>query len=180
MTNKGVKYSPQQKAALSVQVAEQYLQGRPQYVIAEALSIHEATVGALLAQLRSEWQRQAGLDFTLRVALELARIDLLERNYWQAWERSKGDQVVMKTRFKNNQVDLNSFQERVTRKDMPGDPRYLDGIAKCIEMRLKIVGGFAPTKLDVDWRQSAVEHGVDPEALVEQFLAHMNKNGPGS
>jgi hypothetical protein len=59
-------------------------------------------------------------------------------------------------------------------------------VEHCIELRLKITGGFAPTKLEVrDWREEARKDGIDPdvlkENLVAQFTAAMVGRGdPGS
>lgn len=54
------------------------------------------------------------------IVLQLAKLDALEREYWQAWEVRKGD-------------------------GRSGDIRYLDGIGKVVKQRMQILGFDAQT-----------------------------------
>jgi murein L,D-transpeptidase YafK len=72
-------------------VARLYLQQRTQAEIACAVSVNQGTVSRDLKAIQAEWQRQRLDDFTQAKQRELARIDQVEREYWEAWERSCQD-----------------------------------------------------------------------------------------
>lgn len=72
-------------------VAKLYLLGKTQYEIAKEVRCSQGTVGNDLAALREEWLASALLDFGEAKARELARIDNLEAEAWDAWYRSAED-----------------------------------------------------------------------------------------
>jgi hypothetical protein len=72
-------------------VAKLYLLGKTQYEIAREVRCSQGTVGNDLAALREEWLASALLDFGEAKARELARIDNLESEAWDAWYRSAED-----------------------------------------------------------------------------------------
>ena len=143
-------------------VAELYLKGWTQTKIAQHIGFSIATVSLDLKRIRKEWRETYKEDFAKRQARELAKIDRLEREYWEAWERSIG---INETRTVKNGKD--GTEETVKQQDLVGDPRFLDGIAKCIDRRCKILGIDAPTKIEVN---DLTVRGVDfsPESLHEQ------------
>jgi hypothetical protein len=79
-------------------------------------------------------------------ARELAKLDHAERRYWEAWERSieefrsrtikaKGIKADQKIQAKPEQAEQTIYTE-----NRCGDPRFLDGVLKCIERRCKLLG----------------------------------------
>ncbi len=66
-------------------------------------------------------------------AKELARVDHLEREYWEAWERSVGEHRT----------------KTLKTEEINGDPRYLSGIQWCINKRCELLGLDAPSKTDI-------------------------------
>jgi transposase len=66
---------------------------------------------------------------------ELARLDQLAGEYLAAWEESK-KQAVRKTSSRKNGADAAS----VVQEDQYGDPRFLQGIERCIAKRCEILG----------------------------------------
>ena len=78
-------------------VADWYCSGKTVYAIAELAGVHHATVTRDLAAIRQQWRDSAVRDFDAARAVELAKIDRLERQYWEAWEKSCKDAVVKTT-----------------------------------------------------------------------------------
>ena len=176
------------------EVADLYLRGMPQYKIAEQLGVHPSTVHRDLIALREQWQESANMLTGEWVALELAKIDALETEYWDAWVRSCKEVKV--TRLKSsgkpkrdedgNQIVNNPHVENVVETSQPvGDPRFLSGVKDCIKMRRDLLGLDEPAKFHhevYDWRADAIADGVeDPDAmldrLVEDILKDMQDNG---
>jgi hypothetical protein len=68
---------------------------------------------------------------------------LLEETYWAAWQRS----IQEKTKTRTSKTgDTNSAS--IEKETLLGDPRFLQGVERCVDMRAKILGTYAPVKMD--------------------------------
>ena len=74
-------------------VAQMNLAGMTLREIGEKLGVNAATVCRDLEWVREEWRKAAVEDFDQARAIELARLNLVERKYWEAWNRSTEDKV---------------------------------------------------------------------------------------
>jgi len=127
-----------------------YMQGWTHFRIAEELNARFYSHNPLTRQqisydikkILKRWQDRADTNIGQRKAEELARIDKLEDEYWSAWERSK---EAAKTITKRGEAVYQML------RDSDGDPRFLQGVERCIEMRIKILGLAAPTKTKVEF-----------------------------
>ena len=146
-------------------IADLYLQGWTQARITQHINDSEERdyqlsarmIGYDLKAIQTAWQASALVDIDAAKARELAKVDRLEREYWDAWERSCEDAETsaQTTRGKvtkyegangvfvyERPADLTKTQHK-----RDGDPRFLAGVQWCIERRCKILGIDAPTKL---------------------------------
>jgi hypothetical protein len=80
--------SPDQIARDRAEIARLYLQRRTQAEIAAQPGMSRQQVGYDLGAVRQGWLESSLTDFNARKAEELARIDRLEREYWDAWQAS--------------------------------------------------------------------------------------------
>src|SRR5436190_12314643 len=71
------------------QVAELSLQGWSQPAIAEHLEVSQPTICADLKAIRQEWRDSAVRDFDELRAIELQKLDFMEREAWAGWFRSQ-------------------------------------------------------------------------------------------
>jgi predicted transcriptional regulator len=126
-------------------VAEAYLCGITQMQIAEKLGVTQATISNDLKALRKAWQKSALVDIDQMKEQELAKIDRLESEYWQAWEASKGVKRIKTGEKRAGQEGRASVRE----EDRTGDPRYLRGVMDCIDKRCKILGIEAPIRREL-------------------------------
>jgi hypothetical protein len=125
-----------------------YLQGKLQAEIAEELGLSQSTISNDLASLHQEWIKTAVSNFDEVKARELARIDQLEREYWQAWQRSlKNEETAIQKQIETAAGLRKEAMKKA--RGQAGDPRFLDGIQWCIEQRLKIFGIYEATKLKI-------------------------------
>lgn len=104
-----------------------------------------------LGVLEDEWMQSGLMDLNEAKARELARIDRLEVEYWEAWLRSCEDAETITERGKGARDEPKpvSFEKTIQRKGQAGDPRFLAGIQWCIEQRCKILGLHAPQRSDI-------------------------------
>jgi transposase len=157
-----------------LKVSEMYRQGLSQSGIAIKLKVAQSTISADLAAIREHWKRNAELGFNDRVAEELAKLDHLEAVAWQQFLKSceDGERVTKRTELgrltrynpakardksasknkgaglfeeSDKLVPLKVYEE-VVKTGRTGDPRFLDHVARCIEMRCKILHVLEPEK----------------------------------
>lgn len=102
-------------------------------------------IGYELQALQQAWLQAGLMDLNEAKARELARLDELERAYWLEWEKSCRDRVATK-RHKVQHGEKGDLDETVTVTAYGmGDPRYLEGVHRCIERRCKLLGLDEPT-----------------------------------
>lgn len=121
-------------------IAALYLQGRYQFQIAASLSISQQLVSRELSTIQRLWLHSTIRDFDAAKAQELAKLDAAEREYWEGWRRSCQDaeQSIMEA---SDTPEGGRRHKVVTRKQgQSGDPRFLDGVLRCIEKRCDILG----------------------------------------
>src|SRR5262245_41119573 len=111
-------------------IAERYLRGEYQTTIAADLGINQAQVSRDLKAIRALWLSAAIRDFDAAKAQELAKIDLVESEYWSAWERSKQDKEIS---YQEATGDGKKKKLSLRKEGQAGNPAFLDGVLKCIE-----------------------------------------------
>lgn len=157
-------------AARRRDVADMYLQGYKQVEIAAKHRVSQQMISLDLQTLQREWLQSALMDFDEAKARELARIDRLEREYWQAWQRSLTEQVKTSKRAKESSKD-SSKEAGELRESRTGDERFLSGVRWCIEQRLKIFGVYATDKSQNDWRKEILEMLKSGKVTLEDVRA---------
>lgn len=124
--------------------SELYLQGKTQIQIAEIIGVSQVTISNDLKKLQKRWKEKAIQLIDERKAEELAKVDQLERTYWEAWIKSC-DYRVMETDVRGRKVRVLVPNNQRTPL---GDTKYLAGIQWCIDRRCKMLGVDAPQKIE--------------------------------
>lgn len=131
-----------------LEITRRYLKGESQPQIAEALGITRSLVSYDLQVIQDRW-RQSGLyDLNEARGRELARIDEVEREAWQAWADSKQDkQIAVQRSGGGDREKPLTVKEAMLRKEgQSGNPAFLTIVLDCIERRSKLLGLDAPAK----------------------------------
>ncbi len=142
-------------------ITELYLKQYRQVDIAKIIGVSQQQISWDLREVQRRWLALEMHDMTEIKHRELDKIDTLEREYWQAWERSKGKKLSdlptqnpkpkKKRKLSNDVLDeVAEFLEEgqpekveatiVNVSDPYGDPRYLTGVQWCINRRLVLLG----------------------------------------
>jgi hypothetical protein len=135
--------SAQRRAHLA-RVARLLLKQRSRKEIAAIVGVAPSQVTYDAKQLERLWLEDAKRDIGVVKARELARIDLLEREAWGEWERSKQSSKTV------TDVGIEAGASTGTRQTVRtqprlGDPRYLAIVEWCIDLRLRLYGIDAAT-----------------------------------
>src|SRR5262249_43324663 len=129
------------------QLAELFLRGiKRQSELARRLGVNRSTVSRDLQALNARWQESAVRDLGAAKTQELERIDLLEREYWDAWENSKRSHETTTTE-QTTSPGGDRTRAAIRKEEQHGDPRYLAGVQWCIDKRCDILGLKAPHKI---------------------------------
>lgn len=153
-------------------IAELYLKGYTQVQIAQELGLTQPIVSRDLTTLQERWIEQTTIDFDAAKGKELARLDALEREYWQAWRRSL--EQVTKTRTKRNHMGDEAI---VVREETSGNPSFLAGVQGCIDQRCRLLGLYAPTKAVLSGdKENPIQHahGIN---YIREVRPEMNDSG---
>ena len=137
--------TPQEKVRIEQrrqQLADLYVKGSTQSQIALQLGVAQSTVSADLKAIRREWRDSRIRDFDEAVAIELRKLDNLEREAWSAWERTQ--QPAESTKVTQ---DGSGKKAEKTVKQQQGNPRFLEQVHRCIVGRRTLLGLDAPTRI---------------------------------
>jgi hypothetical protein len=129
-------------------ISEMYLAAYRQDEIAKRIGVHRTQITYDLNEIRARWMKDAVRKIDERKGEELARLDRLEMEYWDAWRKSQEEfksTIVKKAEGKSKSAEVSQHTE-----NRYGDPRFLDGALKCIAKRCEILGVNAPVKINAD------------------------------
>jgi hypothetical protein len=151
--------TPQQREAHLANVARLYLTGHLQVEIATQTGVSQQQISYDLKVLQKRWRESSGVDFNEAKQRELARIDNLELEYWQAWRASKGEKKKQSAE-RSGEHTKTRFESEVRE----GDPRYLQGVQWCIEQRCKILEIGIKTKTEISGELGIKAYvGISPD-----------------
>lgn len=120
--------------------ARSYCLGKTQREIAEELGVSRVQITHDLAEVRKRWQVSSVAVIDERKAEQLAKIDNLERVYWESFERSCEDKEVDLAEKTSVVGDPDRTKASKRREGQSGNPAFLAGVQWCIEQRCKILG----------------------------------------
>lgn len=136
-------------------VARLKLAGSTNQEIADELGIDLFTVGNDARRLKKQWRATALRTTGKLIREQLGRIDALEQEYWDAWEASRKPTTKKSRKSKGAKVEghdmfvgAEEITEQLDTTTTAGDPRFLQGVANCIEQRRKLLGLDAPEKTE--------------------------------
>jgi len=176
-------------------IAELYVKGYTQADIAEELSkardysIGRTQIWKDIQLIHKRWMEAYILPVNELKVRELARLDRLENEYWDAWERSKRDitslrQDTIRDRSPSGSETYNRNKTILKKDERDGSVAFLQGIERCIDKRCQILGLDAAKSVTINWRKQAAAEGIDPDEVVseltEQFIAMAGRGLPGS
>jgi hypothetical protein len=191
--NKGGKRTAVDVQMDYVDEARLYLQGYSYKYISEWLGEHRPytlslqQVGNDIRNIQEMWREHYLTDMNTLKAQELARIDKLELQYWEAWfesrkhvdnlEQTKTDDEWKGKNAKAKGSKAGYSRTKTTRKRVhrDGNPKFLQGIERCIQLRIKLLGLDAEKTVNINWRQEARNAGIDPDEYVNDLESQFIK-----
>lgn len=130
-----------------VTIAKLYLNGDTQAEIAQSLGLSQQMVSYDLKVVAEEWKCEARKAHEERVAIELAKLNRIEREALREWERSKGELERTKV-SKTSSKDPRESAEKI-KIQLLGDVSYLETAIKISRERRELLGVDAPKAVDI-------------------------------
>ena len=133
-----------------MRVSDLYLQGVPQFRIAELVRVAPSQVSYDLKILRQRWREVNLSNIDDIITDQLVKLDRMEAELWDAWERSKRDFIehrkkgtgLAKVEGKDGKDDEMIAISEVTHTTKEKEPNaaYMSGILAIIDKRLVLLG----------------------------------------
>ena len=148
----GYRRTPEQRENDLVFCTDLFLKGYSYRQISDLLNKRNAKMGLDYAivppmrvykdlkQLLINWKREHEENIDLYITKELSKLDKIEAELWDAWERSK-KRIVSKIRQSGLKTERS--------ETFAGNPRYLDLVLSVQQRRAKLLGLDAPVKVDM-------------------------------
>ena len=148
----GYRRTPEQRENDLVFCTDLFLMGYSYRQISDLLNQRNAKMGLDYAivppmrvykdlkQLLINWKREHEENIDLYITKELSKLDKIEAELWDAWERSK-KRIVSKIRQSGLKTERS--------ETFAGNPRYLDLVLSVQQRRAKLLGLDAPVKGDL-------------------------------
>lgn len=148
----GYRRTPEQRENDLVFCTDLFLRGYSYRQISDLLNQRNAKMGLDYAivppmrvykdlkQLLINWKREHEENIDLYITKELSKLDKIEAELWDAWERSK-KRIVSKIR--------QSGLKKARSETFAGNPRYLELVLSVQQRRAKLLGLDAPVKVDM-------------------------------
>ncbi|MEM7533840.1 MAG: hypothetical protein AAF639_16770 [Chloroflexota bacterium] len=118
------------------QVQDFYLKGWTQLRIASKLGVTQQQISYDLKAIQDRWRTETTINLDEVKGRELARLDLLWRTHWDAWEDSKRDL----TKTRQEQGLDGAGKASILQEERSGDVRFLKEARECIKMRMELLG----------------------------------------
>jgi len=147
----GPKRTAQQRTADRAAIAQMWLRCMTQAEIAEqklpsGAKLTQQMVSVEVRAIEREWKTHTITDFDQAKRREYEKMNQVERDAWQGWERSKAD--LKAKRAKISKSDGESKDEAATEtKNQVGEVRFLEVLIKASESRRKLYGLDARTEI---------------------------------
>jgi hypothetical protein len=165
-------------------VTELMLKGWTYQKIADYLETSAPTVCRDVAFIKQAWLDAAIEDRNLYVQQEMARLGMVESEYWAGWERSQ--QAIVTATESEDGAAMDAIEAQMTEavggaivkatkrtQTTPGNPQFLGGIVKVVEIRCKLLGLFP----DGSTSAGQLQMSDQQLAVLGQLMQESRTNG---
>lgn len=127
-------------------IAPLYIQGKNYREIAEILGLSIKQVAVDITSIKEDWRKTYIEDFNEYRKRELLKIDLLEAEAWEAWEKSKKGRTSKVKTAEDSQQFGSRRSATEEHSESHGDVQYLQIVHTCVNTRARLLGmyGAAP------------------------------------
>jgi transposase len=153
------------------------LEGWTFKAIAAELGIAVSTVTRDMKVAREEWLDRACEAVEQHRSVMLQRLELIQREAWKEWHRSKEQAKKTKAAQTTSAKEgVKTTAEQQT-EEQCGDPRYLEQIRQAIMAQARLLGAEAALKMQFDGLPEVMEIEISSREQNERFDEFAQSNG---
>ena len=133
-----------------LRVVSAFLRGLPQWQIARDEDVDAGQISRDLTAIRKDWRAANIATYDAKIDQEVAKWNLLEMTYWEAWLRSCEDaetRTAKVVKAPDERAEDGTVIPGVARTESSkreegqcGNSSFLQGVERCIEKRCKLLG----------------------------------------
>jgi predicted transcriptional regulator len=159
------KLNRRERLRIKAQIADLYCQNYSQDAIAQTLRVTTQMVSYYWRKIEAGWQKKTLEDAGEILGRQLAKLALVQKEGWEGWKRSRKEAKTTskkakikpsagkgKGKGKDRTTEVESAEKREQRV---GDPRFLAIVMDAVKDENKILGVYAPEKLDALMREES-------------------------
>lgn len=136
----GIKFTGAQREEHRSKIAALRLRGYEFREIAREMELSLSYVYTEYKVVELRWRKAAHDDLATQKAKELAHLDAVEKEAWEAYERSRKHAVEQQEKSGYVGKERVPKETRAKQKTRDGDPRFLSVVMQCIDRRIKLLG----------------------------------------
>jgi len=165
-----------------IAISELYLRAYSFRAIQQAIkdrfgkSLSIATIHADVKALRNEWKEQRIAMLDESVDMELKKLDAIEFEAWEAWQKSKSGERMTRTKKSStpvtntkqaNTMTITATDETtIEERESPGDPRFMAIIMKVSDQRARLLGLYKQGPTDDSPDDPIATKGQIPSTFI--------------
>lgn len=161
-------------------ISELYLRGNSFRAIQQKIkdtfgrSLSLKTIHDDVTLIRNEWKEQRIALLDEATDLELKKLDAIEVEAWEAWQKSKSGERMTRTKksstpvtsAKNATTITQSDETTIEERDSPGDPRFMAIIMKVSDQRARLLGLYKQGPTDDSPDDPIATKGQTPSTFI--------------
>lgn len=158
------KRSEIQREADLVRIADMYCRGYNFAQIAKEIGVTIPQISYDLKEIKERWKQRTTMDLDAKKSEELARLDAIEMEAWEAFRRSQEEFTAQTVRAAEGKGKAGAKTKEVSKhtESRYGDARFLDTALRCVAKRCELLGLNAPVRSDVNLSADGI---IDDEKL---------------
>lgn len=161
----------EQAAAL---VADLYVHGKPIAEIASTLKVSRGAISRAMVRMREIWKAKLEVGSEVVKSEQLAKLDKMEAEAWDAWQRSKRESEE-RIREKNySQKNGPGHKNAIKKANRDGDPRYLEIVLKVVQKRMELLGLLKPESELGNSDSGLIEVVISSRAEAAKMLPYLD------
>lgn len=148
---------------------------RLQEITQESYLLTQQQISDALSKVRKRWREEPTGDLLEERNRMISENNAVKQEYWIAWHKSQQEAKTKSIKNKGGTADAKAggaLEKTLRTEERDGDPRYLQGVERCLERYARLMGLEKPQKIAFTDPQGEEQAGVFSEReLKRRFMA---------
>lgn len=156
-----------QREADLVRTADLYCRGYSMDRIAKEIGVSMQQISYDLKDIKERWKQRTTMDLDAKKSEELAKLDAIEMEAWDAFRRSQEEFTAQTVRASEGKAGAKTKEVSKHTESRYGDARFLETALRCVAKRSELLGLNAPVRSDVNLNADGIMNDEKFYRLVD-------------